>query len=73
MAKTGSERTTAWRASLIEQGYRSKSFLLSPRAVKALAQRAKEQGVNETQLIEALLTEPAPAPRKRPPSPARES
>lgn len=56
MAKSGSERTTAWRASLVAQGYRQKAFLLSPAALKALAALAKADKKAERDVIEDMLT-----------------
>ncbi len=37
MAKTGSERSTAHRKKLIEEGWRQKALLLPPDALKDLA------------------------------------
>lgn len=34
MAKTGSERTTAWRQALVGAGYKQKALLLPPQAIK---------------------------------------
>ncbi len=56
MAKTGSERTKAWRDGLLAQGYKQKLFLLSPAALKALAAKAKASGESERDVIEGLLT-----------------
>lgn len=56
MAKSGSERTTAWRKSLIEQGYKQKTYLLSPPALRALAKLAVEYG-SEAAALEHLLRE----------------
>jgi len=53
--KTGSERTAAWRQSLIAKGYKQKIFLLSPAALAALAKAGKKHG-SETAAVEAWLT-----------------
>lgn len=55
MAKTGSERTTAWRKALIEKGYKPMSFLLSPAAQRGLADAAKKHG-SASAAIEAAFT-----------------
>lgn len=54
MAKTGSERTIDWRTKLIAEGYRQKGFLLSPKALAALAKLAKIDG-SEREAVEAAI------------------
>lgn len=58
MAKSGSERTTAWRAELVKQGYRQKAFLLSPAAQAALAALAKRYG-SERDALETVVIKAA--------------
>jgi hypothetical protein len=54
--KTPTQRTTEWRKAKIEAGYEQKAFLLSPRALIALAQ-AKKHFPSATDAIEAGLVE----------------
>lgn len=54
MAKTGTERTLAWRHALKEQGYKQKTFFLSPAALRGLAADAKKHG-SENAAVEAAF------------------
>lgn len=61
--KTPSQRTTEWRKAKIEAGYEQKAFLLSPKALIALAQ-AREHFNSEAEAVEAGLVDLARSFRK---------
>lgn len=54
--KSPSERTSEWRAALIAKGYKQKAFLLSPKALKALAS-ARKHFASEADTVEAGLAD----------------
>jgi len=60
--KSGTERTTDWREKLKAAGWRQKSFLLSPDALKGLAALGRQFGT-ETKAVESILAAAAP-PRR---------
>lgn len=56
MAKSGSERTKAWRQALIDAGYKQKAMLLSPQALKDLAAARKRFDVTDAETVARALS-----------------
>ena len=57
MAKSGSERTKAWRAELVAQGYKQKALLLPPEALRDLKKLKERLDASDAEAVTIALRE----------------